>query len=185
MESQIRWHGRGGAGVVTAARLLGLAAAMHENLYAQSFAAFGPERRGAPVQAFNKISTKKIRDRSQVYDPGFVVVMEASLLLTVNVQQGLKKGGIIIINSTFSPESLCISKDYRLVTVDATGAALQYLGVPIVNTAMLGAFCAATGLIKITSVVEAIKSEFGQNSENNIKVAQAVYDMVKGVVAHG
>lgn len=180
MENQIRWHGRGGAGVVTAARLLGLAAEKHENLHSQSFAAFGPERRGAPVQAFTKLSTEKIRERSQVYNPDYVVVMESSLLSTVNVLQGLKDGGTIIIN-TSTPDSLKISDNYRLVTVDATGAALQYLGIPIVNTAMLGAFCAVTGLIKINSVVNAIKTEFGQNGEQNIKAAQAVYDMVKGV----
>lgn len=179
---KIRWHGRGGAGVVTAARLLGASAALYEGLHAQSFPAFGPERRGAPVQAFTKIASQPIRDRSQIYDPDYVVVLDASLLATVNVLQGLKAGGTVIVNTQASPESLGLPEDFQVITVDATGIALEYLGVPIVNTAMLGAFCAGTGLVDIKSAAKVILEEFGPKGDRNVQAAQAAYRLVGGGV---
>ena len=177
---KIRWHGRGGAGVVTAARLLGASASIYEGLYAQSFPAFGPERRGAPVQAFTKISQQPIRDRSQIYDPECVVVLDASLLATVLVFQGLKEGGTCIINTDESAKNLNVPDGFRIITVDATAIALKHLGVPIVNTAMLGAFCASTDLLDLKSVTKIVLDEFGSKGENNAAAVEAAYRDVKG-----
>ncbi len=180
MMYKVRWHGRGGAGVVTAARLLGTGAALVEGWHAQSFPAFGPERRGAPVQAFTKISSEPIRDRSQIYDPDFVVVMDATLLSTVNVLQGLKPGGSVVVNTQVSADALGLGGGYKVSTVDATGIALKHLGVPIVNTAMLGAFCAAAGLVDLSSALKVIADEFGVRGDKNVAAAQEAYDVVAG-----
>ncbi|MBC7325877.1 MAG: 2-oxoacid:acceptor oxidoreductase family protein, partial [Moorella sp. (in: Bacteria)] len=96
---QIRWHGRGGQGAVTAARIFGLAAAVYGNWYAQSFPSFGTERRGAPVTAFTRLDERPIRDRSQVYAPDYVVVLDTTLLESTNVYAGLASGGTVLINT--------------------------------------------------------------------------------------
>ena len=179
---EIRIHGRGGQGGVTAAELIARAA-YKEGKWVQAFPYFGAERRGAPVRAFARISTEPILVRSQIYNPDYVLVLDESLLEVANVTEGLKKDGIIVINTRKEPSEVNLH-GYRIATVDATGIALELellvAGLPVVNTAMVGAFAAATGEIKIESVVEAIKEEWrGAVGEKNAKAAVLAYERLK------
>ena len=179
MIKEIRIHGRGGQGGVTLAELIARAA-YKEGKWVQAFPYFGAERRGAPVKAFARISDEPILVRSQIYNPDYVIVLDESLLDVANVTEGLKENGTIIINTTLRPEEMDIS-GYKIATVDATGIALELgllvAGLPVVNTAMAGAFAKATGEITIESVVEAIKEEWkGAAGEKNAKAAILAYE---------
>jgi len=170
---EIRFHGRGGQGAVTAARLFAEAAFL-EGKYCQAFPSFGAERRGAPIVAFARIDTGPIRIRTQVYEPNHVVVFDPTLLETVNVAAGLKRGGIIVLNTKKLSEGLHASK---VATVDATAIALEKLGVPITNTAMLGAFIRATKLISLESALKAVGNYFkGNLAEKNMAAVKAAYE---------
>jgi len=176
---EIRIHGRGGQGGVTLAELIARAA-YKEGKWVQAFPYFGAERRGAPVKAFARISDEPILVRSQIYNPDYIIVLDESLLDVANVTEGLKENGTIIINTTLQPEEVDIS-GYKIATVDATGIALELdllvAGLPVVNTAMAGAFAKATGEITIESVVEAIKEEWkGAVGEKNAKAAILAYE---------
>jgi len=176
---EIRFHGRGGQGAVTAAELLAVAA-FYDGYYSQAFPAFGVERRGAPVLAFTRISDRKIRLRSQVYNPDYVIVQDSSLMSSVNVVEGLKDGGVIVINGTKDPNNLNISGDIK--TIDATKISLDIIGKPITNTTMLGAFAGAVDLISIDSIKKAVGERFeGKLRENNIKAVELAYNKMKGV----
>ncbi len=169
---EVRFHGRGGQGAVTAARLLAEAAFL-EGKHCQAFPFFGAERRGAPVVAFTRIDTKPIRIRTQVYEPNHVVVLDPTLLEVVNVAAGLKRGGVIVLNAKAAPKELRIGK---IATVDATSVAIEALGAPITNTAMLGAFAKATKLVSLDSVAKAIRGHFrGKLAEQNIAAVKAAY----------
>ena len=179
MIREIRIHGRGGQGGVTAAELIARAA-YKEGKWVQAFPYFGAERRGAPVKAFARISDDPILIRSQIYNPDYVIVLDESLLDVANVTEGLKKDGIIIINTRKKPSEIDLA-GYRVATVDATGIALELgllvAGLPVVNTAMVGAFAKATGEIKIESVIESIKEEWrGAIGEKNAKAAVLAYE---------
>ena len=179
MIKEIRIHGRGGQGGVTLAELIARAA-YKEGKWVQAFPYFGAERRGAPVKAFARISDEPILVRSQIYNPDYIIVLDESLLDVANVTEGLKENGTIIINTTLQPEEVDIS-GYKIATVDATGIALELdllvAGLPVVNTAMAGAFAKATGEITIESVVEAIKEEWkGAVGEKNAKAAILAYE---------
>ena len=179
MIKEIRIHGRGGQGGVTLAELIARAA-YKEGKWVQAFPYFGAERRGAPVKAFARISDEPILVRSQIYNPDYIIVLDESLLDVANVTEGLKENGTIIINTTLRPEEVNIS-GYKIATVDATGIALELdllvAGLPVVNTAMAGAFAKATGEITIESVVEAIKEEWkGAAGEKNAKAAILAYE---------
>lgn len=179
MIKEIRIHGRGGQGGVTLAELIARAA-YKEGKWVQAFPYFGAERRGAPVKAFARISDEPILVRSQIYNPDYIIVLDESLLDVANVTEGLKENGTIIINTTLQPEEVNIS-GYKIATVDATGIALELdllvAGLPVVNTAMAGAFAKATGEITIESVVEAIKEEWkGAVGEKNAKAAILAYE---------
>ena len=184
MIREIRIHGRGGQGGVTAAELIARAA-YKEGKWVQAFPYFGAERRGAPVKAFARISDDPILIRSQIYNPDYVIVLDESLLEVANVTEGLKKDGIIIINTRKKPSEIDLA-GYRIATVDATGIALELgllvAGLPVVNTAMVGAFAKATGEIKIESVIESIKEEWrGAIGEKNAKAAVLAYErLIKG-----
>ena len=168
---EIRFHGRGGQGAVTAAEILA-EAANFDGKRCQAFPFFGVERRGAPVMAFTRISDKPILIHQQVYSPDYVVVLDPTLIKVIDVSEGLKKEGAIIINSTKSDFSFK-AKTY---TVDATKIALDILGKPIVNTVMLGAFAKSTGLITIPSLKKAIKHRFkGELAEKNIKAVEQAH----------
>jgi pyruvate ferredoxin oxidoreductase gamma subunit len=177
---QIRIHGRGGQGGVTAAVIIG-GAAVADGQYAQAFPAFGAERRGAPVLAFCKISDRYIRNRSQVYNPDIVIVFDEGLLSVVDVTAGLKEGGMVIINTEKKAEDFPFSNKVKIVTVDATAISLKALGKPIVNTTILGTFCAATGLVKLGSLKKTVKETFaGPLGEKNVMALEEAYRQYKG-----
>ncbi len=177
---EIRWHGRGGQGAVTSAELMAQAA-ISEGKYAQAFPSFGPERRGAPVQAFNRIDKKEpVRIRADIGEPDFVVVLDPSLLSIVNVTSGLKEHGTVIINTrkTASQVRKEFGIKYRLATVNASKIAREQLGVPIVNTTMLGALIKTTGAINKESIHAPLEKRFGRLGERNIKAMETAYKEV-------
>ena len=178
---ELRIHGRGGQGSVTAAELIAVAA-FEGGVFAQAFPAFGVERRGAPVQAFVRFDNKKIRKRSQVYEPDYIIVQDSTLIKDVNVFQGVKKGGIVIINTEKTPD-FKVPEGVRLITIDATSIALNTLGVPITNTTLMGAFAAASGEIKFAALENALKRRFhGDMGTKNIAAAKQAFETVKGAV---
>jgi len=173
----IRWHGRGGQGAVTSAELLAQAA-IYEGKYAQAFPSFGPERRGAPVQAFNRISSQKpIRVRAGIAEPDIVVVLDPRLLDIVNVTSGLREGGMLLINTRGSFEDIKTKFGIKckIAIIDATTIAREFLGRPIVNTAMIGALVKATGVVKLESLIEPLKKRFGRLAEKNISAMEKAY----------
>ena len=177
---EIRWHGRGGQGAVTSVEILALAI-IGEGKYAQGFPSFGPERRGAPVTAFNRIDNKQIKVRSSVYDPDIVVILDPSLVDIVNVTEGLKPDGILIVNTETPPEKLKkeIGFEGMVATVDTLRIAWEELGVPITNTTMLGAVVKATGLVKIKSVKDLLEARFGAMASKNINAMKRAYNELK------
>jgi pyruvate ferredoxin oxidoreductase gamma subunit len=176
---ELRIHGRGGQGSVTAAELIAVAA-FEGGMHAQAFPAFGVERRGAPVQAFVRFDNKKIRLRSQVYEPDYILVQDSTLIRDVNVFQGVKEGGIAIIN-TEKAIAYPVPKGVKVITIDATSIALKHIGLPITNTALMGAFAAASGEIGFAALEDAVKRRFkGDLATKNIAAAKAAYDTVKG-----
>jgi pyruvate ferredoxin oxidoreductase gamma subunit len=179
MENQmieIRFHGRGGQGAVTSAELLALAA-IEEGKYAQAFPSFGPERRGAPVLAFCRISDEPIRIRANIYEPDIVVVLDASLLKIVNVASGLKPDGVLVTTSVDSPEK--VKEDLKIKNrtgvVDAVRIAREILGLPITNTTMLGSLVRASELVKKESFLPPLKERFGRIAEKNISAFERAY----------
>jgi 2-oxoacid:acceptor oxidoreductase gamma subunit (pyruvate/2-ketoisovalerate family) len=152
---EIRIHGRGGQGSVTAAEVLAHAA-FFEGKWIQAFPYFGAERRGAPVKAFARISSEPLLMHSQIYSPDYVIVLDPYIYKVVDVTEGLKKNGIIVLNTKKKPEEIGL-KDWHVATVDATGIALELnllvAGLPVVNTSILGAFAKATSEVKLASVL--------------------------------
>lgn len=176
--TEIRWHGRGGQGAVTSAELLAKAA-ISEGKYAQAFPSFGPERRGAPVLAFDRISNETpIRVRVEITEPDIVVVLDPSLLRIVNVTSGLKKQGTLVVNTrkTLLDMESELGSEWRLAIIDATKIARELLGVPIVNTTMLGVLLRATGVVKLESFFEPLRQRFGRLAERNISAMQKAFD---------
>jgi len=175
---EIRWHGRGGQGAVTSAEILAQAA-ISEGKYAQAFPSFGPERRGAPVLAFVRISANQpIRIRSSITEPDFVVVLDPGLLRIVDVASGLKPGGVVIVNTTKTAGQ--IQKEFNIkatvATVGATSIALELLGVPITNTTMIGAVIKTSEVIKLESLIERVKNRFGRLADRNIDAMKRAYE---------
>ena len=176
---ELRIHGRGGQGSVTAAELIAVAA-FESGVNAMAFPAFGVERRGAPVQAFVRFSNDRIRLRSQIYEPDYIIVQDSTLIKDVNVFHGMKEGGIAIIN-TEKEINAAVPAGVRLITVDATRIALDTLGLPITNTALLGAFAAASGEISFEALKNALRHRFkGELAEKNIQAAKRAYEKVRG-----
>ena len=174
---EIRWHGRGGQGAVTSAELLAQAA-ISEGKYAQAFPSFGPERRGAPVLAFVRISGQEpIRIRAEISQPDAVVVLDPGLLSIVNVLSGLKDNGMLVINTkkSFKDIEAQFKAKCKLAKVDATAIAREVLGVPITNTTMVGALIKAAGVVELDSVVEPLKNRFGRLAERNINAMKKAY----------
>jgi pyruvate ferredoxin oxidoreductase gamma subunit len=181
----IRVHGRGGQGAVTSAELLAQAA-IGEGKYAQAFPSFGPERRGAPVQAFIRISNQPIRIRAEVTEPTIVMVLDPGLLAIIKVTGGLGKNGTIVVN-TKSPDSIpdAIRQNFRVATVDANRIAREVIGVPIVNTTMIGALLKAVEVVKLDSLDDPMKKRFGKLSEKNLAALKRAYEETQvGEVAH-
>jgi len=179
---EVRWHGRGGQGAWTASELLARAA-IHEGKYIQSFPEFGPERMGAPVAAFTRISDEPIQIHCTVYNPDVVAVLDPTLVKTVPVCSGLKETGTIIINSKEAPadvRKILNTSKGKVLTVPATEIAMKILGRPITNTAMLGSVAHATGIVKLESIEKVVKQRFGQSiAEKNIAVIKEAYEEVK------
>ncbi|MGF1642496.1 MAG: 2-oxoacid:acceptor oxidoreductase family protein [Thiotrichales bacterium] len=182
---QIRIHGRGGQGVVTAAELLSIAAFL-EGRYSQAFPSFGSERMGAPVMAFCRLDDKEIRLREPVMEPDALIIQDTTLLHQVNLFEGLSDHGFILINSTKTLEALGLDEFLRdhpgdkLVTVPATELALKHVGRPVPNAALLGGFAAISGHLKLESVEAAIRQKFsGKIADGNIAAARAAFDAVQ------
>ena len=172
---EIRFHGRGGQGSVTAAEVLATAA-FKDGKYSQAFPIFGVERRGAPVQAFCRIDDRFIRVRCQIYEPDVVVVQDATLIADIDVTAGLKENGTVLINSAKSPEEFSFDGNALVKTVDATRLALETLGRPIVNTVMLGAL-AKLGIVSLDSIVEVVGARFsGKLGEKNISAVKKAFE---------
>lgn len=178
-----RIHGRGGQGVVTSAELLAIAA-FREGRYAQAFPSFGSERTGAPVVSFCRIDGHAIRTREPVGAPDAVIIVDPTLLHHVDVFGGLKAGSYVLINSSRSVEELGIAElkhrlDLTARTVPATELAREFLGRPLPNAALLGAFAALTRTVAIDSVSAAIGQRFsGQVAEANVRAARAAAELV-------
>ncbi len=175
---EIRWHGRGGQGAVTSAELLARAA-ISEGKYAQAFPSFGPERRGAPVLAFVRIDSQQpIRVRAEIKEPDVIVVLDPGLLKIMKVTSGLKANGMVVINTRKQAEELREEFDihWPLATVNATVIARELLGVPIVNTTMVGALLKATGVVELESLLEPLKDRFGRLAERNINAMKKAYE---------
>jgi pyruvate ferredoxin oxidoreductase gamma subunit len=182
---QIRIHGRGGQGVVTAAEMLSVAAFL-EGKHAQAFPSFGSERMGAPVVAFCRLDNREIRLREPILEPDAIIIQDPTLLNQVDVFGGLVRGGYILINTARSFEALGLAdfvKDFppgRLCTVPATEIAMKRVGRPVPNAALLGAFAAITGLVSLESVGKAIRQKFpAKIAEGNILAAAEAFKQVR------
>ncbi len=176
---EVRLHGRGGQGVVTAAELLATAA-FTDGKVAQAFPSFGSERMGAPVESFVKIDDKPIRSRSQITNPDYVIVQDPTVIGVVDVFRGLKDGGLVIVNTEKKPNELNLQTKAKVITVPASNIANEITGRPIPNTTLMGAFAGATNLIKIESIERCIKERFpGELGEKNAKAARSAYDYVR------
>jgi len=169
---EIRWHGRGGQGVKTAAEILA-EAAIADGKYVQSFPEYGPERMGAPVLAFNRLSEEPIDLHSNVYSPDHVVVLDPTLLGSTDVTEGLRKEGTLLVNTSMSPEEVRKKTGFsgRILTVDATKIAKEEIGRPIANTTCLGAFVKASRVTSLENVKQSIRGHLGSKLDE--KVIQA------------
>ncbi|TAL33142.1 MAG: pyruvate synthase [Spirochaetes bacterium] len=185
---EIRIHGRGGQGAVTSAELLA-ATAISKGKYAQAFPNFGPERRGAPVTAFCRISDERIYNRSKIYNPDIVIVLDAGLLAMVNPTEGMKDGALLIINTKKNIDDMIKEHDYRcrVATVDANLIAQEVLKRPIINTTMLGAFFRATGIFELSDIGPHIIERFGEKlgSLNNQALERAYNEACIKEHGHG
>jgi 2-oxoacid:acceptor oxidoreductase gamma subunit (pyruvate/2-ketoisovalerate family) len=182
---EIRWHGRGGQGAVTAAKLLAEAAYASGWEGVTSAPTFGAERRGAPVTASTRLAHEPIRVLSQVTTPDVVVVLDDSLLAVANAAAGVKPGGIVLVNTTQPAGKLGLAGDFRVVATDVTGAAeaagVIVGGQPIVSAAILGAVAKATGLVTLASVEAAIAGAFPPGpAAKNAEAAQTAYECTAG-----
>jgi pyruvate ferredoxin oxidoreductase gamma subunit len=182
---QVRIHGRGGQGVVTAAEMLSVAA-FEQGRHAQAFPSFGSERTGAPVVAFCRIDDRDIRLREPILAPDVLIVQDPTLLHQVDVFQGLKPDGYVLINSRRSFDELGLSemarqfRRERLICVPATEIAMKHLGRPLPNAVLLGGFAALSGLVTLEAVSHAIGSKFsGKVAAGNIAAAAEAFEFVK------
>jgi len=178
----IRIHGRGGQGAVTAAELLAISA-FHQGKSAQAFPFFGVERRGAPVESYCRISDKKITARNQIAEPDYLIIQDANLVKESETLKGIKPETVIIINSEKPADKFKLPLKIKIKTISATKIALDTLGKPIINTALLGAFIASTDIIDFSSLKRAIKEKFAEKDKNiiekNIQAATTAYQQIK------
>lgn len=188
---ELRIHGRGGQGVVTAAEMMSVAA-FEEGRHAQAFPSFGSERTGAPVVAFCRISDKEIRLREPIMEPDAIIIQDTTLLHQVDVFAGLKQDGYILLNTNRSFDAMGLG-DFiagrpaeRIRTIPATEIALKHIGRPIPNVPLIAGFAALSGLIRLESVVKAISGKFsGKVAEGNIAAATEAYNIVKAMMKEG
>jgi pyruvate ferredoxin oxidoreductase gamma subunit len=185
---EVRIHGRGGQGVVTAAEMLSIAA-FEEGHWAQAFPSFGSERMGAPVVAFVRIDDKEIRTREPVTNPNALIIQDPTLLHVPKLLDGLEPGGHVLINSTRQPEELGIPEiiaslpNGNVRTLGATEIAQRHVGRPVPNAALLGALCAATKCVGLAAVEIAIRRKFkGDVAEKNVAAAREAFVLCGGVL---
>jgi pyruvate ferredoxin oxidoreductase gamma subunit len=188
---EVRWHGRGGQGAKTAALLFG-EAAIDTGMYIQAFPEYGPERTGAPVTAFNRLSKKPIRLHSGVTDPAIVLVLDPSLLSTIDVLEGLGENGILIVNTSDSPEKirkqLSVDPKIKIYTVDASKIAMDTIGMNKPNTPMLGALSKVSDILDydkmLKSIEHKLKIKFRGKPEEivmkNMKAIETAHKETKG-----
>jgi len=183
---EIRWHGRGGQGAKTAAQLLA-ETALEEGKFIQSFPEYGPERAGAPIKAFTRISEEPINLHCGVVNPQIIVVIDPTLLDAVNVTEGLFDDGILLVNSEKSPKQIREKLKYnngKVFTIDATKIALDALGLPLPNIPMLGALVKAVGIVALENVEEKIKKKFlkkigEEKTKGNIEGVRKAYQLLQ------
>jgi pyruvate ferredoxin oxidoreductase gamma subunit len=184
---EVRWHGRGGQGAKTAAFLLA-ESLIRQGKFAQGFPDYGPERMGAPIRGYNRISDKPVRHHCDVKSPGIVVVLDPTLVGSDDLTAGLRPEGKVLVNTTMPPEAMRKElklKDGRVFTVDATKIALDEIGKAIPNSPMIGALLKVTELADIDSMVSIIGKKFeGKFSKSiidgNIRAMRRAYEEVKG-----
>lgn len=186
--TEIRWHGRAGQGLVTAAKLLG-ETALGTGQYFQAFPDYGPERMGAPIRAYTRISPGRINIHSQIENPDVVLVLDPTLLDLVDVVEGIREDGKVLINTDQSAAAMrarlgLVGSKVKVYTVDASRIAIETLGREITNTPMLGAFARATGIFPLESIIGDVRKNLGKKLraeivEANVKAVQVAYDSVQ------
>lgn len=170
--TEIIWHGRGGQGAFTAARLLGEAYSLRENSYALAFPSFGPERRGAPIRAYTKLDRKPVVNRSEITKSNYSIFLDDTLFNAKSFHE-LKQNGKILLNTKKTID------DLRVITLDGDSLAARILGLPITNTILLGAFAAISDEISLKEIYEAIRLTMPQRlHEKNIAAVKAAYEEV-------
>lgn len=176
---EIRLHGRGGQGAVTSVEMLALAA-INEGKYALAFPSFGPERRGAPILAFVRTDNVPVKIRAEITEPDVIVVFDPRLIDIVDVTSGLKDDGLAIVNSRKTPEEIKakLGNKWKVATVNATAIARSVIGVPIVNTTMLGAIVKMTGMVELDSLEEPLQHRFGGKGSQNFEACKQAYDQI-------
>lgn len=186
---EVRWHGRAQQGVVTAAKVLG-EACLRSGKYVQAFPEFGPERMGAPVRAYNRVSDEPIRLHCQVSDPGYVLIADPTLIGTVNVTEGVPEDAVFIVNTQRSPEEMrkelgLAGRKAKVFTVDASNISLDTIGRLMPNTPLLGALAKATGFITLDALIENFKENYSKKFsskviEGNVEAMKRGFSETKG-----
>ena len=181
---EIRWHGRGGQGAITAAKIMAQAAYLKGYQGVTAAPSFGAERRGAPVSASTRISPQPVMVMSQVEKPDVVVVLDQTLLEDQDITSGLGREGWLVVNSRQSPEELNVNGDFNIATADATSVCqelrLVVAGLTVVNTAILGAFVRATEIVDIASIEKAIRERFSDNAVDiNLAAIMKTYKITR------
>jgi pyruvate ferredoxin oxidoreductase gamma subunit len=184
---EIRWHGRGGQGTVTAAKVLA-DACLSGGRYVQAFPEYGPERSGAPLRAYNRVSSRELRMHCPVLHPQVVSVVDATLLDSINVAEGATEDVVFVVNTSRDPmeirTKLSAGPGQKVFTVDATKIAMDCIGRALPNSPMLGAVCKITGLVTLEHLLEDVRKSFGkkfsqQIIEGNLEAARRGYEEVK------
>jgi len=176
---EIRIHARAGQGAITTASLLGHAY-FKEGMYPYAFPHFGAARMGAPMNAFVRVDSKPVRLRSQIYEPDYVIIVDATLMRGFNCFSGLKENGVAIINEKEGVDLPKVNARQKVFVIPANDIAMKTIGRPLGNTALLGAFCAATGELDLDILVEAIKKRFsGKAQEANVEAAKQGFGLIK------
>jgi pyruvate ferredoxin oxidoreductase gamma subunit len=176
---EIRIHARAGQGAITTATLLGFAY-FNEGKFPYAFPHFGAARMGAPMNAFVRVDTKPVRLRSQIYEPDYVIIVDPTLMRGYNCFSGLKEDGIAIINGKDGLELPKLKAKQKAFVVPANDIAMKTIGRPLANTTLIGAFAAATGELKLATILEVVKSRFsGKALEGNLQAVEQGYKFVK------
>lgn len=186
---EVRWHGRAQQGVVTAAKVLG-EACLRAGKFVQAFPEFGPERMGAPVRAYNRVSEEPIRLHSQVTNPKYVLIADPSLIASVNVTDGTPEDAVFIVNTQKAPEEMrkelgLSARGAHVYTVDATNISLETIGRFLPNTPLLGALAKVTGIISLEALLENFKENYSKKfspkvMEGNVSAMNRGFNEVKG-----